>query len=581
MGLPAALIAHRDGDVKLAAHHYERALEQKDYKAVLFQNYGSLLREAGAIDKAYQIYKKGITLFPDHRGIRLNFANFLRNDNPFQSFELHLGLLQEKLKNSPSDISPSDVTPLIDLLEELGFVHWAYQVCRWSLLYLVPHPSLYLQLFKLLTHDVEVISESYHSTLISKLDTNVDSLSDLDQIEYHFALMNVFLKRQEFSNALEALWQARNLLSNYSVSNDDERQKLVKLNNLNSWNMGCILLTHQHFEDGWKLYEYGLRTKANGPQKWQRALPKPFSVESCAIWRGEALADKRILLLEEQAIGDVMQFMTLLPSLIDEASHVSVLINNRLVKPYRRSLQKFISSGKLSICSFEDFKNGALESKSFDYQSPLGSICQHRFVDITKYGQSSPILIPNSSLVAVLRDKYLADSGKHPVSKIVGISWRGGGRADRIKQKSVQVDEFLSLLTGFTGIRFVSLQYGESQSIINQWKKHGVDAIHDETINPLKDMDSWLSQVAACDAVISVANTTIHGAGGLNKPTLCLLSKHSDWRWFLEPSVTRSYWYPTVGIARQSADGSWRSAMDLATAWLRDFCPMPSGPQFM
>ena len=32
-------------------------------------------------------------------------------------------------------------------------------------------------------------------------------------------------------------------------------------------------------------------------------------------------------------------------------------------------------------------------------------------------------------------------------------------------------------------------------------------------------MDTWLSQVDAMDYVISVANTTIHGAGGLGKPT--------------------------------------------------------------
>ena len=43
------------------------------------------------------------------------------------------------------------------------------------------------------------------------------------------------------------------------------------------------------------------------------------------------------------------------------------------------------------------------------------------------------------------------------------------------------------------------------------------------------DMDNWLDQVNACDGVVSIANTTIHGAGGLNIPTLCLLGSSSDW----------------------------------------------------
>ena len=63
-------------------------------------------------------------------------------------------------------------------------------------------------------------------------------------------------------------------------------------------------------------------------------MPKPFTNEQCTIWRGEKLYNKRLLLLEEQAIGDVMQFMTLIPDLLEEAHHVGVLINNRLVEVY-------------------------------------------------------------------------------------------------------------------------------------------------------------------------------------------------------------------------------------------------------
>ena len=45
MGLPAALKAHAAKDFNTAALHYQRALDQKDYKPVLFQNYGALLRQ--------------------------------------------------------------------------------------------------------------------------------------------------------------------------------------------------------------------------------------------------------------------------------------------------------------------------------------------------------------------------------------------------------------------------------------------------------------------------------------------------------------------------------------------------------
>ena len=71
MGLPAALHAHKKGDLELASRHYQRALDQNGKDAVLFQNYGALLREAGHVDKAKKFIKR-LALHPKHRGIRLN-----------------------------------------------------------------------------------------------------------------------------------------------------------------------------------------------------------------------------------------------------------------------------------------------------------------------------------------------------------------------------------------------------------------------------------------------------------------------------------------------------------------------------
>ena len=67
--------------------------------------------------------------------------------------------------------------------------------------------------------------------------------------------------------------------------------------------------------------------------------------------------------------------------------------------------------------------------------------------------------------------------------------------------------------------------------MVNEWRISGYDVIYDNEVNALLDMDTWLSQVECCDAVISIANTTIHGAGTIKKPTFCLQSRNSDWRW--------------------------------------------------
>ena len=61
MGLPTAVRAHREGNLKLARQHYQRALDQENYKE--YQNYGALLRELGEIERADEIYRLGLKIY--------------------------------------------------------------------------------------------------------------------------------------------------------------------------------------------------------------------------------------------------------------------------------------------------------------------------------------------------------------------------------------------------------------------------------------------------------------------------------------------------------------------------------------
>ena len=80
-------------------------------------------------------------------------------------------------------------------------------------------------------------------------------------------------------------------------------------------------------------------------------------------------------------------------------------------------------------------------------------------------------------------------------------------------------------------------------------------------------MDFWLDQVQAVDFVISIANTTIHGAGGLGKPTFCLLSTFADWRW-IHPDV----WKVVTGILLWMLDqkkfNEWDQVISECNQWL-------------
>ena len=153
---------------------------------------------------------------------------------------------------------------------------------------------------------------------------------------------------------------------------------------------------------------------------------------------------------------------------------------------------------------------------------------------------------------------------------MVGISWQGGGKSSRIPLKSIELKQLLKILKR-KDVTFVSLQYGNMEKEIENFNSaFNTRIINDNSINPLRDMDKWLSQVDAMDYVISVANTTIHGAGGLGKPTFCLVSNRADWRW-IDPDVHDDcYWYKSVNAGFQGRHETWEPTVNKANIWLSD-----------
>ena len=112
------------------------------------------------------------------------------------------------------------------------------------------------------------------------------------------------------------------------------------------------------------------------------------------------------------------------------------------------------------------------------------------------------------------------------------------------------------------GKSWISLQYGAVNDELKEFnRKHELNIIIPEDVDPLKDMDRWSSLVKCCDRVVSAANTTIHGAGCLGIPTTVILGVNPDWRWLGEQS-NECYWYKSVSIVRQSEIGNWASAID-------------------
>jgi ADP-heptose:LPS heptosyltransferase len=120
--------------------------------------------------------------------------------------------------------------------------------------------------------------------------------------------------------------------------------------------------------------------------------------------------------------------------------------------------------------------------------------------------------------------------------------------------------------------QFVSLQYGDVAQDLEILDKDRV--ILDPTIDQLVDMDAFVAQIGALDAVITISGTTAHVAGAMGTPTVVL---RDDWfrrQWSVLSD--RMPWYPNLRVAGK--DGrDWATVFDDAWVMVKSMLPDKEG----
>ena len=533
--------------------------ETPEIKATAFQNGGACLRRLGKPKDAIQFLQEGILSHPDAPGIHHNLGNALRDQGGKSRWQaLHHYRIAEKCGLNTEDRAISHA----HLWHDLGFPAQAYEcICRWKRNSKNNHQKLRPELVQLILELATRLLEADDADPIASWClTQLDGKGQKNAVnQLALAVSLCRMKRtDEAAEAYRSCISGSPSENDSTIRNNEFQQTLINA----SWNLACSFLKAGEMQAGWELFEYGLRAPAKGPQRWQRALPKIFSDSEVSLWRGQSLEGKKLLVIGEQAVGDTMMFLQLVPQLIAMGAELTLAIQDRLVPIYQRTYPALATVPIDTLTKTSPEGLAKLLPSSFDYQIPCGSVPQHCLRDWLEVGHREETLVADPELTSELRRRYR--EGLSEGMPVVGISWRGGGRSDRIRLKSLPIQEFEQILQGINA-RFISLQYGEAKPQVEHWKRSGIDVIYDDNIDALKDLDSWLSQVCACDYVISVANTTVHGAGGAGIPTLCLQSRHSDWRWVAD--LNHSYWYEAVETVFQDRRGSWQNAIRQTLDW--------------
>jgi hypothetical protein len=146
----------------------------------------------------------------------------------------------------------------------------------------------------------------------------------------------------------------------------------------------------------------------------------------------------------------------------------------------------------------------------------------------------------------------------------IGLVWAGSPLHPHEFWRSIPLEQ-LAPLTQVEGTTFYSLQMGPPAGHVKLLgdRVHLVD-LQDEQ----KDFADTAEIVESFDLVISIDTSVAHLAGAMGKPVWVLLSKSSDWRWFVDRED--SPWYPTARLFRQSTLGSWQDVVARVEQELRE-----------
>lgn len=295
-------------------------------------------------------------------------------------------------------------------------------------------------------------------------------------------------------------------------------------------NKGVTLLAAGRFKEGWAEY------------KGRVFVLKDIRAHSYSrpYWAGEKV-DGGLLISGEQGIGDQIIYASMLPEMTEYATSIMLQVDPRLVSLLARSFPE------ISVSALHQ----RLPEETVAAQTLIGNPGQYLRQGFEDFPDRDHFLVADRDRTAKLRER-LAHDGR----RVIGVSWRSKN-PDHEKSKSAQITDFAAVFR-LPNCRFVDLQYGDTSADRALLQAElGVTLEHFDDIDNKNDIDGLAALISACDAVVSVSNTTVHLAGALGRPTWTFtpFGQASIWYWFLDRND--SPFYKTMQLRRRRRGQSW------------------------
>jgi hypothetical protein len=318
-------------------------------------------------------------------------------------------------------------------------------------------------------------------------------------------------------------------------------------------NRAVTLLHAGRFVEAWQDKDWVLAPPG------QHALPRQTMLP--AMSELADLTGRTVLVVQEEGLGDTLQFMRYLPLLVVRGARVAVAVPPELTRLMR------------TVPGVADVPETDAPVPRHDFHCSFNGLPRAFGTTLETIPCDVPYLAADPTLAGDWAQLLPATGALR-----VGLVWAGQARPwlpgfvglDRRRSTSLAT---LAPLAAVSGVQFVSLQKGTTAG---EARPFGLVDVMDD----VRDFADTAAIVANLDLVISVDTSVVHLAGAMGKPVFLLDRYDNCWRWL--SGREDSPWYPTLRIFRQQRNGEWGPVIDRVAVALSEMvagaghpCRMP------
>lgn len=312
------------------------------------------------------------------------------------------------------------------------------------------------------------------------------------------------------------------------------------------FNLSVLELLKGDYKSGLEKYEFRFLkeepTLIHGNPKIERINDKKLNQE------------EKILIISEQALGDIIFHMRYVVLLIRQGFDISFCAPKKL-----HNLIK--DSGVHSKPILPDESHLINEGKWI----PLLSLPKYLGVNV-----ENPIInTPYISSTETLKSKWskILSNERKP---IIGINWQGSKKLEQKSYpgRSIPLEKFSKLLE-VNDISFLSLQKGYGSEQIEKCNFKDQFVRCQDEIDQIWDYSETAAIIENCDLIITIDCSIGPLAAGMGKPVWLMLRKIPFWTWGIEGK--RTFWYPTMKLFRQKEFSNWDDVMEIISIELEEF----------